>query len=466
MASFVVLLVVNVALSIYFWDSGSQTAMKSTADGNKTSPSHQYKSYQMFRNNYLLVYLAMMMADWLQGPYVYALYKSYNYDIDQIGVLFIAGFLSSAIFGTVISSMADRYGRKRMCLAFSVIYTLSCLTKFSPSFGILMVGRLFGGISTSLLFSVFEAWLVSEHHSRGYPEEWLSSTFSWATYGNGFIAILSGVIANVSVDITGSFIAPFVVSAVFLVFGGVVVLRTWSENYGESSITHLHSSPSSSASSNSPVSSGSPMSPLAIDDDKSHSSLVQGLIDIKNDVRVLFVGLIVSMFEGCMYTFVFLWGPVLEEDFGNKIPYGLIFATFMVCIMMGSIVFRWALSKHVAVEKIIQPILLLATVALFIPVISQNSSTYLAFNLFELCCGIYFPTMGTLRSKYVPEATRATIMNIFRVPLNLIVVVVLLNVSTMSYKVIFFICTVLMLLSFCCSLILHRKVVGYPRSQK
>ena len=31
----------------------------------------------------------------------------------------------------------------------------------------LLTGRLLAGISTSLLFSVFEAWMVSEHKSKG-----------------------------------------------------------------------------------------------------------------------------------------------------------------------------------------------------------------------------------------------------------------------------------------------------------
>jgi hypothetical protein len=38
---------------------------------------------------------------------VYALYKSYGYDLKSIGVLFVVGFLSSAILGTLISSLAD-----------------------------------------------------------------------------------------------------------------------------------------------------------------------------------------------------------------------------------------------------------------------------------------------------------------------------------------------------------------------
>ncbi len=50
----------------------------------------------------------MMGADWLQGPYVYALYKHYGYGIADIGMLFIVGFGSSMIFGTVVGSMADK----------------------------------------------------------------------------------------------------------------------------------------------------------------------------------------------------------------------------------------------------------------------------------------------------------------------------------------------------------------------
>lgn len=43
--------------------------------------------------------------------------------------------------------------------------------------------------------------------------------------------------------------------------------------------------------------------------------------------------------------------------------------------------------------------------------------------------GIFWPSMMKMRSDYVPEELRATIINIFRVPLNLFVCVVLGNVS-------------------------------------
>jgi hypothetical protein len=48
------------------------------------------------------------VGDWLQGPYVYALYEYYGFNVKDIGRLFIAGFGSSMIFGTVVGSLADK----------------------------------------------------------------------------------------------------------------------------------------------------------------------------------------------------------------------------------------------------------------------------------------------------------------------------------------------------------------------
>ncbi len=52
----------------------------------------------------------------------------------------------------------------------------------------------------------------------------------------------------------------------------------------------------------------------------------------------------------------------------------------------------------------------------------------MGFCVFEICCGVYFPSIGTMRGKFIPEEVRSTIMNIFRIGLNLIVVLVLWNV--------------------------------------
>jgi len=46
----------------------------------------------------------------------------------------------------------------------------------------------------------------------------------------------------------------------------------------------------------------------------------------------------------------------------------------------------------------------------------------MSFLVFELCVGLFMPVAGTLRSKYAPDALQGAILNIFRLPLNAIVV--------------------------------------------
>ena len=57
-----------------------------------------------------------------------------------------------------------------------------------------------------------------------------------------------------------------------------------------------------------------------------------------------------------------------------------------------------------------------------------------AFFAFEACVGVYFPLIGTLRSQFLPDAYRGVIMNLFGVPLNLIVVGVFLSINKLGLK--------------------------------
>lgn len=61
----------------------------------------------------------------------------------------------------------ERSGRKRAALLYCITYALGCATKHVNSFWVLAAGRVLCGIATSLLFSAFESWLVSEHFKVG-----------------------------------------------------------------------------------------------------------------------------------------------------------------------------------------------------------------------------------------------------------------------------------------------------------
>lgn len=62
--------------------------------------------------------------------------------------------------------------------------------------------------------------------------------------------------------------------------------------------------------------------------------------------------------------------------------------------------------------------------------ISLSGSIQLfGFCVFEACVGLFWPSIMKMRSQYIPEEARSTIMNFFRIPLNIFVCIVLYNVS-------------------------------------
>ncbi|KAF6162769.1 hypothetical protein GIB67_029038 [Kingdonia uniflora] len=150
------------------------------------------------------------------------------------------------------------WGRKRACVTFCITYILSCITKHSPQYKILMVG----GITTSLLFSAFESWLVAERNKvkylalplnecfpvmmplifnlfllRGFEQQWLFVTFSKAIFfGNGLVAIIVGLFGNMLADTLGfGPITLFDAATCFLAIGMAIIMSSWSENFGDPS---------------------------------------------------------------------------------------------------------------------------------------------------------------------------------------------------------------------------------------
>jgi hypothetical protein len=90
---------------------------------------------------------------------------------------------------------------------------------FSPcKIEMLLVGRLCGGVATSILYSVFECWAVQEHRRLRLPDEMLSRLFSDATTLNACMAIIGGLVAHYAVIYFGSPVAPFNVAVVPLLF--------------------------------------------------------------------------------------------------------------------------------------------------------------------------------------------------------------------------------------------------------
>eukprot|EP00951_Prasinocladus_malaysianus_P027463 scaffold246491_cov45-Prasinocladus_malaysianus.AAC.2 len=111
----------------------------------------------------------------------------------------------------------------------------------------------------------------------------------------------------------------------------------------------------------------------------------------------------------------------------------------------------------------VQGVFLVAAISLLIPVLVHMTSRsvnggyvrggvsmeaqiqMLSFCVFEATIGIFWPSMMKMRSQYVPDEKLSTVINCFRIPVNLIVCLVLFNVSNMKLDTIFAMCAFFLL---------------------
>ncbi|KAL3418756.1 major facilitator superfamily domain containing protein 5 [Phlyctema vagabunda] len=413
-ANVVAFVALNAVLSYrQYKKSGNVIQTKEMAGGVGTESMLAAQAVNsQFKKRFLPVYLLVFGADWLQGPYIYTMYKDEKgLSEETVARLFTTGFLAAAISASFIGSLADRHGRRAACLFFCVTYSVSCCTILFDDIMILFLGRILGGLSTTLMYSVFESWMVTEYHRQHLDDAGgsVNDIFGIMTTLNGVIAILSGLFAQGVADFTGTQKAPFMTAVVCLVLAFMSISNRWSENYGDSAnIDSLH--------------------PKTATPEKS------GFRIIKDDKRLWALCITSCFFEGSMYLWIFFKFPALRLSHqlggkGSDLPFGMIFAALMCAMMLGSIFFTWYSSLPrggwvVGPSTLLMYSLMVAATCFLIPVLIRDEAiTFWCFCVFEICCGIYFPTIGTLKEKIIDDGVRAKIYGILRVPLNVFVVI-------------------------------------------
>jgi MFS family permease len=469
------------------------------------------------QRRFLIVFWLLRMSDWLQGPYFYQVYASKTATsslsssasstaVSWVSRLFLTGFASTAIFGPFVGRACDTYGRKAGTIAFTVLYSISALSTRSDILVLLLLGRIVGGIGTSLLFSAPESWLVGEYTNtipttNSDSSNGLGEIFSLAYAGDSIVAIIAGQLAGLAASYRGP-TGPFELSVLFLGLGGLLASLLWTENIANSSGSGGDSR-SGGNSEDGEEGGGMSMSTIMDDEVKQQKPTIRDAIHVvKSDPKIILVGAIQSMFEAAMYIFVLNWPPAVSSAITSyfkkfvaaatttssaatvaiSTPYGTVFSCFMACCLLGSTIFGRLTTaatsndtntkKKVAIsiESFTVGMLTVATTAMGIATLSIGTTTtsttsaaapvalliqkYMStisntitttpgallvilissLFIFECTVGMYFPTIGTLRSTYFPNSHRSVIMNLFGIPLNIMVMTVFLSIETLGVR--------------------------------
>ncbi|KAH0290716.1 major facilitator superfamily transporter [Aureobasidium namibiae CBS 147.97] len=354
-----------------------------------------------FKRAFFPAYALVCAADWLQGPHIYALYKYHKHLPETtVAALYASGFVAGALSASFVGQLADKYGRRNACLLYCIIYSTACFTMLSDDLLVLFAGRACGGVSTTLLYSVFETWMIAEYHDQALDAYGLSlgSMFGKMTTLSGVVAIVSGVVGDVLVNSLNSKTSPFMASIVCLGLAFAFISKRWNENYGDN----------------------------ASSKDKTGESV--DLSSVLLDPKIISIGLASCFFEGSMYMFVFFWSAALSTvhaavDFTNPLPFGVVFSSYMCAMMVGSIMFTLVPPSQDKGHYILKIVLTSASICLLCSILLKSEAlVFWAFCLFEVCVGAYFPSMASLKGRLIQDGSRGRIYGILRLPLNLFVI--------------------------------------------
>lgn len=326
--------------------------------------------FTRFRIHYLIVHVAIMLADGLQGTHLYVLYESYGYSVAS---LYSLGFLTGAITSPLIGPSVDYFGRRKSALLYCALEMLiNSLEVFDNIYG-LIISRMIGGITTNLLFCVFESWLITEHRRLKFSEDKLEILMRDSVVASNLSAIISGMLAHVLAMNFGN-AGPFQGAVLCTALAFCLVTR-WEENYGgmKQHKEHQQDAHEYTKSNDDPQNQA----------DSNESSVVKFMVEafktIISDYKICRVGIIQGLTEGALQTFVFLWSPALryfaklnpescasgpwgvvtfegsEDTMECEPAYGLIFGAFMAVGVLGGLcepfarkyVSRWHHNKDI-----------------------------------------------------------------------------------------------------------------------
>jgi MFS transporter, MFS domain-containing protein family, molybdate-anion transporter len=121
-----------------------------------------------------------------------------------------------------------------------------------------------------------------------------------------------------------------------------------------------------------------------------------------------------------------MWVPTLmAASPGTVLPTGLVFSSFMLAMTFGGMLFAILLPFFAGgAEGLCVAVFVVAALAMSVPVFAFDFQSILAsFLVLETMVGMFNSCGATLRSQYYPDSMQSSIMSVFRLPLNILVVI-------------------------------------------
>ena len=391
----------------------SNTNMNQSMD--KTLAENQ--SYSMtlpirkesLKYRYLIAFVITRSAMWAKAPYLYTLFMTvHKFSFAEIGILYLVDAVAALIFGPITGQLADLYGRKFFCHCYNVSIIINLLLRMQGSRFLAYLAQVVTGFGAGLISTTFEAWVVSESNKEfgGYTKEaekFRKRLFKNSNIYDAVTSIVTSIICAFIYSYFGIY-APFWISIFLSFLALVIIAKLWDENV-----------------------------PAIPKGTSSCDQIIEAMKEF-NKKEVLCIGLIEGIAMACLNIFLFSWTPILKQSTPGGMNVGFIFTSMVLTMIVGTksyevliVYLQFDYYMSIAGCMFFQGLLLFLTYY-----IESFLARMIFLALFNGLTGFYNPLNSIVKANILIEKYRALLMNLFRVPLNIYVIIVLLTLRYMN----------------------------------
>lgn len=173
--------------------------------------------------------------------------------------------------------------------------------------------------------------------------------------------------------------------------------------------------------------------PLANNPSNTMQQFQEAIKELKK-VNVLCIGLIEGIAMGILNIYLFSWTPILKQSTPGGMNVGFIYTSMVLTMIVGTksyevLIVYCNFDYYMSITGclFIQGVLLFLTYY-----INSFLARMLFLALFNGLTGFYNPLNSIVKSNILVDEYRALLMNLFRIPLNMYVIIVLLTLRYMN----------------------------------
>ena len=392
-------------------ESGADTnvSMDMTLPTNMSYSNDLVDKKNSLKARYLVAFVLTRSAMWAKAPYLYTLFMTvHKFTMAEIGILYLVDAVAALIFGPITGQLADIYGRRLFCHCYNFSIILNLLLRMQGNRALAYLAQVVTGFGAGLICTTFEAWVVCESDKvfKGFPREaerFRKRLFKNSNILDAAVSIITSGICAIVYSFLGIY-APFWISIGLSLLASIVIGLLWEENH-----------------------------PLKNSTQSTGAQLKEAIKELKK-VKVLCIGLIEGIALGILNIYLFSWTPILKQSTPGGMNVGFIYTCMVLTMIVGTksyevLIVYCNLDYYMSITGC----LFIQGLLLFIVYFDNRFLARLLYlSLFNGLTGFYNPLNSIVKSKILVENYRALLMNLFRIPLNTYVIIVLLTLRYMN----------------------------------